>query len=145
MIAMATSRMTMMTAILTIIWVVVSKAETASLLSSLLSEPTDCPEAASEQDKLDCFPRYMGHINLSCKGEHYPCGTSSDEQKVLYTRILKTDSYRTDFCCKNYTYSDYNNTTISSNSTVDLEDLLRRVTILESYLCTHCAVISPIL
>ena len=132
--------MIIVTAILTIISVV-TKTETASLFVEL----PKCPEITRWQDKLECEPRYLGHINLSCKEGYYPCGTSSDEQKVLYTRILKTDSYRIDYCCKNYTYTDDNNTTISSNSTVDLEDLLRRVTILESYLCTHCAVISPIL
>ena len=133
--------MIIVTAILTIISVV-TKTETASLFVEL----PKCPEITRWQDKLECEPRYLGHINLSCKEGYYPCETSSDEQKVLYTRALKTESYRKDFCCRNLTYSDDNNGTTSSNSTEDLlEDVLRRVSLLETYLCTHCAVISPIL
>ena len=81
--------MIIVTAILTIISVV-TKTETASLFVEL----PKCPEITRWQDKLECEPRYLGHINLSCKEGYYPCETSSDEQKVLYTRALKTDSYR---------------------------------------------------
>ena len=138
---MNTSMKTMIivTAILTIISVV-TKTETASLFTEI----PECPEATSQHDNLDCLPRYLGQFNFNCKEGYYPCETSSEEQKVLYSRLVKTDTYRKDYCCRNDTYDDPSNTTNSSNTT-DLEDLARRVSLLETYACDHCAVISPIL
>ena len=138
---MNTSMKTMIivTTILTIISVV-TKTETANLFTAI----PECPEATSQHDNLDCLPRYLGQFNLNCKEGYYPCETSSDEQKVLYSRLVKTDAYRKDYCCRNDTYDDPSNTTNSSNTT-DLEDLARRVSLLETYACDHCAVISPIL
>ena len=140
---METSRKTMIivTAILTISSVV-TKTETANPFIEI----PDCPEATASgwHDNLDCLPRYLGQFNFNCKEGYYPCKTSSQEQEVLYSRLAKTDAYRKDYCCRNGTYDDSSNTTYSSNTT-DLEDLARRVSLLETYACDHCAVISPIL
>ena len=140
---MNTSMKTMIivTTILTIISLV-TKTETANLFIEI----PDCPEAAEHgwHDNLDCLPRYLGQFNFNCKEGYYPCKTSSQEQEVLYSSLAKTDAYRKDYCCRNDTYDDSSNTTNSSNTT-DLEDLARRVSLLETYACDHCAVISPIL
>ena len=137
---MNTSMKTMIivTTILTIISVV-TKTETANLFTVI----PECPEA-TVHDNLDCLPRYLGQFNFNCKEGYYPCKTSSQEQEVLYSRLAKTDAYKKDYCCRNGTYDDSSNTTNSSNTT-DLEDLARRVSLLETYACDHCAVISPIL
>ena len=137
--------MIIVTTILTIISLV-TKTETATETANLFIEIPDCPEATEHgwHDNLDCLPRYLGQFNFNCKEGYYPCKTSSQEQEVLYSSLAKTDAYRKDYCCRNDTYDDSSNTTNSSNTT-DLEDLARRVSLLETYACDHCAVISPIL